>query len=60
MDNIDKDDLQQILTFYRQRCYDLEFQFLQLQTRLNKIISQNTETIPATKTTVNKTNKIKE
>ena len=60
MENLDKDELHQLVTFYRQRCYDLELQSLQLQIKLNKAISQVKEPTPAIKTTVHKNNKIKE
>jgi len=53
MNNLEKDELIQLVTFYKQRSSDLEFSVLQLQMKLNKIISLQ-ESKPATKTVIEK------
>lgn len=60
MENLGKDDLIQLLNFYRQKASDLEFQVLQLQININKINSKQSEPVPAIKTVVHKNNKTKE
>lgn len=60
MENLGKEELLQIVNFYRQKCSDLEFQLLQLQINFNKAIANQSKPIPATKTVVNKINKTKE
>jgi len=48
------EELKQLINYYRQRSSDLEFNVLQLQMKLNKIISLQ-ESKPVTKTVVEKT-----
>lgn len=60
MDNLTREELIQLINFYRQKSSDLELQLLQSQINFNKIVSQKSESVPAIKTTVNKTNKTKE
>jgi hypothetical protein len=48
-----------MINFYKQKSSDLEFTLLQTQIKLNKIISlqSNEESIPATKTVIDRKNK---
>ena len=39
MEDLGVEELKQLINFYRQRSSDLEFNVLQLQMKLNKIIS---------------------
>ena len=48
------DELNQLLSFYRQKAADLELQLLQSQIKLNKLVVTPTETVPATKITKTK------
>ena len=54
MEDSGVEELKQLINYYRQRSSDLEFNVLQLQMKLNKIISLQ-ESKPATKTVVEKT-----
>lgn len=60
MENLGRDELIQIINYYKQRCSDLELQILQFQIKLNKLIPQKSEPVPAVKNTVNKASKTKE
>ena len=53
VEDLGVEELKQLINFYRQRSSDLEFNVLQLQMKLNKIISLQ-ESKPATKTVVEK------
>lgn len=55
MDGLNTEELKQLVNFYRQRSADLEFQVLQLQMKLNKIVSE--EPVPATKNVSEKNKK---
>jgi hypothetical protein len=39
MEDLNIDEVKQLLNFYKQKSADLEFQFLQLQIKMNKLIS---------------------
>jgi len=56
MDDLTKEELMQLLTFYRQSKSDLELNLLQTQIKLNKAISLVTKDIPvpATKKVIDK------
>jgi len=56
MDDLTKEELMQLLTFYRQSKSDLELSLLQTQIKLNKAISlvNNDVPIPATKKVIDK------
>jgi len=59
MNDLGIEELKQIVNFYKQKSSDLEFTLLQTQLKLNKIISlqSNEESIPATKTVIDRKNK---
>jgi hypothetical protein len=48
------EEVNQLLSFYRQKAADLELQLLQSQIKLNKLIMTQTEPVPATKITKTK------
>lgn len=54
MEELGIEELKQLVNFYRQKASDNEFQLLQAQLRLNKIMVQQTAPVPATKVTKNK------
>jgi hypothetical protein len=56
MDDLTKEELIQLLTFYRQSKSDLELNLLQTQIKLNKAISLVTKDVPvpATKKVIDK------
>lgn len=56
MENLGREELIQLVTFYKQRASDLEFSLLQTQLKLNKAISLGNvqEPVPAIKTTIDK------
>ena len=43
MDELDKEDLKVLLSFYRQKSNDLEWQNLTLQVKLNKELAKNNQ-----------------
>ena len=47
------DDLKQLLNFYKQKSSELEFQVLQMQIKLNRLVKQE-DPVPATKITKTK------
>jgi hypothetical protein len=51
------EEVKQLVNFYKQKSSDLEFQVLQLQIKLNKLISLYAPTNQATKTVVDKKEK---
>ncbi len=59
MEDLGRDELVQLLTFYKQRASDLEFSLLQTQLKLNKAVALagQSQPIPATKTVVDKKQK---
>lgn len=48
------EDANQLVNFYRQKAADLEFQLLQSQIKLNKLMMAKAEPVPATKITKTK------
>lgn len=58
MENLNSEELKQLVSFYRQKSSDLEFQVLQLQIKNNKLVlelqASKEEPIPAVKTVKNK------
>ena len=56
MEDLGRDELIQLVTFYKQRASDLEFSLLQTQLKLNKasLNSSQEQPVPATKTVVEK------
>jgi len=56
MDDLTREELIQLLTFYRQSKSDLELNLLQTQIKLNKAISlvTNDVPVPATKKVIDK------
>lgn len=54
MEELGIEELKQLVNFYRQKASDNEFQLLQSQLRFNKIITQQSAPVPATKVTKNK------
>ena len=54
MEDLGVDELKQLVNFYRQKSSDTESQLLQTQLKLNKLIAQQAEPIPATKVTKSK------
>jgi hypothetical protein len=55
MSDLGIEDLKQIINFYKQKCSDLEFAVLELQIKINNIISGKEVPVPATK--ISKDNK---
>ena len=54
MEELGVEELKQLVNFYRQKASDNEFQLLQTQIKLHKLIIQQAEPVPATKITKNK------
>lgn len=56
MEDLSVEELKQLINFYKQKASDLEFNLLQSQIRLNKIIAFGGSEIskPATKTVIDK------
>ena len=54
MEELGTEELKQLINFYRQKASDTEFQLLQTQIKLNKIMIQQATPVPATKITKNK------
>ena len=59
MEDLGRDELIQLVTFYKQRASDLEFSLLQTQLKLNKasLISNQDQAVQAAKTTADKKQK---
>jgi len=59
VEDLGRDELIQLVTFYKQRSSDLEFSLLQTQLKLNKAILFNDQgqPVPATKTVIDKKQK---
>ena len=51
------DELKQLVNFYRQKASDLELQLLQNQIKFNKLVINQAQSIPATKTVIEKKTK---
>lgn len=54
MEDLGVEELKQLTTFYRQKASDMEFQLLQLQLKFNKLMTKQSEPVPATKVTKTK------
>ena len=54
VEDLSVDEVKQLVNFYRQKASDLEFQLLQTQLKMNKLIVQQSAPIPATKVTKTK------
>lgn len=54
MEDMKIEEVNQLLSFYRQKAADLELQLLQSQIKLNKLVMTPTEPVPATKITKTK------
>lgn len=54
MEDLGIDEVKQLVNFYKQKASDLEFQVLQLQLKLNKLIINQAAPVPAIKTTRSK------
>lgn len=54
MEDLNIEEVKQLVNFYRQKASDLEFQVLQLQLKINKLLIQNSTPVPATKITKTK------
>jgi hypothetical protein len=59
VEDLGRDELIQLITFYKQRASDLEFTVLQTQLKLNKTIALvgQDQPVPATKTVVDRKQK---
>ena len=59
MEDLGRDELIQLVTFYKQRSSDLEFSLLQTQLKLNKaiLVNGNDQAVSATKTVIDKKSK---
>ncbi len=54
MEDLGIDEVKQLVNFYKQKSSDLEFQVLQLQLKLNKLVLNQAAPVPATKVTKSK------
>jgi hypothetical protein len=54
MEELGVEELKQLINFYRQKASDTEFQLLQTQLKFNKLMLNQLEPVPATKTTKTK------
>ena len=54
MEDLGIDEVKQLVNFYRQKASDLEFQLLQIQLKMNKLMVQQSAPVPATKVTKSK------
>ena len=54
MEDLGIDELRQLLNFYKQKSTDLEFQLLQAQLKINKLMVNQSAPVPATKVTKTK------
>lgn len=57
MEEMGNDELKQLINFYRQKASDLELQLLQNQIKFNKLVINQAQSIPATKTVLEKKTK---
>ena len=49
MEDLNNEEIKQLLNFYRQKSSDLEFQVLQSQIKINKLVANQIEPETATK-----------
>jgi hypothetical protein len=54
MEDLGIEEVKQLVNFYRQKASDLEFQLLQSQLKLNKLVMMQSVPVPATKITKTK------
>jgi hypothetical protein len=54
VEDMDIEEIKQLLNFYRQKAHDLEFQLLQSQLKINRVVTKHSEPVPATKITKTK------
>lgn len=54
MEDLGIEEVKQLVNFYRQKAFDLEFQLLQSQLKLNRLVMMQPDPVPATKTTKTK------
>jgi hypothetical protein len=54
MEDLGIEEVKQLVNFYRQKASDLEFQLLQSQLKLNRVVAMQADPIPATKITKTK------
>ncbi len=54
VEDLTNEEIRQLLNFYRQKSSDLEFQVLQSQLKMNKLVANQIEPVTATKITKNK------
>ena len=54
VEDMNIEEVKQLVNFYRQKASDLEFQLLQSQLKLNRVMVQQAEPVPATKITKTK------
>jgi hypothetical protein len=57
VEEMGSDELKQLVNFYRQKASDLELQLLQNQIKFNKLVINQAQSIPATKTVLEKKTK---
>lgn len=57
MEELGNDELKQLVNFYRQKSSDLELQLLQNQMKFNKLVINQVQSTPATKTVLEKKTK---
>lgn len=57
MEELGNDELKQLVNFYRQKSSDLELQLLQNQMKFNKLVINQAQSTPATKTVLEKKTK---
>ncbi len=54
MEDLNIEEIKQIVNFYKQKASDLEFSNLQWQLKYNKLLTNSSQPVPATKVTKNK------
>jgi hypothetical protein len=54
MEDMGIEEVKQLVNFYRQKASDMEFQLLQSQLKLNRLVMMQSAPVPATKTTKTK------
>lgn len=56
MEDLNNEEIKQLLNFYRQKSSDLEFQVLQSQIKINKLVANQIEPVTGTKISKIKSN----
>lgn len=56
MEDLNNEEIKQLLNFYRQKSSDLEFQVLQSQIKINKLVANQIEPVTETKISKIKSN----